>query len=532
MKTITRRSLRVSGRRSQISRDAGTYRGTLSQWRVPKNFHRDSVAHERVVIQDRASDLYVNDWAARSVVNTLVSNVIGTGLTPQSRLPWRLLGITREEAREISTQIEWLWYEWCENCHAKGKLSFSELQRMGFRSVLRDGEMLHVPVANATDTRRRFALTIQDVAPERLSTPADCLGSPYVRDGIEINDAGQPTYYYIATPSTTLDFVDMRTLTSSSYTRVPAWIAHRRGCFHLFLQEDEEQIRGVSVLSPAMKLFRHLTDAITHELYGQVAAASMPMVVETESPTVALPGYVETMTDRNGEKMYHQNVEAGTLLYLNENERIKSVESSRPSPNFLNFCELILRAVSASVDLPYEAVLKDFSKTNYSSARAALLEAWRVYMTYRDWFVGAYCKPIFSMVMEEAYLRGLLVLPQGSADFYENLKLWTNATWIGPARGYVDPVKEVNANILAHDAGFKTLTEIISEQGQDFEDVMDTREQEAERLQRLQKLTASSSVGSPVGDPVGSGSPSATPDAPDDDNNDDDTDDGEKEGKD
>lgn len=527
-KTLSRRSLRMSGRRSQISRDAGTYRGTLAQWRVPKNFHRDSVAHERVVIQDRSGDLYVNDWAARSAINALVNNVIGTGLKPQLRLPAELLGITKKEARFVSLKISWLWYEWCKYCHAKGKLSFSSLQRMAFRSILRDGEMLHVPVASATGTRRRFALTIQDIAPNRLSTPSNFVDSPYVRDGVEISDAGEAVAYYIATPSTTLDFVDMRTLSSDSYTRVPAWIAHRPSCFHLFLQEDEEQIRGISALSPAMKLFRHLTDSITYELYGQVAAASVPMVVETESPTVALPGYVETMTERNGEKVYHQNVEAGTLLYLNENERIKSVESSRPSPNFLNFCELILRAVSASVDLPYEAVLKDFSKTNYSSARAALLEAWRVYMVHRGWFEESYCQPIYAMVMEEAYLRGLLVLPQGSADFYENFHLWTNATWIGPARGYVDPVKEVNSNILAYEAGFKTWTEIVAEQGQDIEDVIETLLEEAEMKQRLQKITASSSVGAPVGETVGSGSALTTPD---EHNNDNDTDDEKTEGK-
>lgn len=113
--------------------------------------------------------------------------------------------------------------------------------------------------------------------------------------------------------------------------------------------------------------------------------------------------------------------------------------------------------------MPNEAVMKDFSKTNYSSARAALLEAWRVYLMYRSWFARLYCQPIFQMVMEEAWLRDFITLANGAQDFYAALPLWCNVTWIGPARGYVDPVKEANANILLNQPGLKTRKEILEE---------------------------------------------------------------------
>lgn len=38
-----------------------------------------------------------------------------------------------------------------------------------------------------------------------------------------------------------------------------------------------------------------------------------------------------------------------------------------------------MRHLSVGVNLPYERVYKDFSKTNYATARAALLEAWRTF---------------------------------------------------------------------------------------------------------------------------------------------------------
>ena len=476
------RSLFLGRRMAHVSHDSGSRRGTIAQWRVARTWSQDGENAERALTQGRAADLYVNDWAARSVINAISTNAIGTGLVPQVRLPWRRLGITREQAREMESHMEWLWAEWCATCHAQGRLQFGDLQLAGFRSVLKYGELLHLPVMRADDDLRRIALAIQDISPSRLSTPTDKSADLAIRDGVELAPSGEPLAYWIATPAQSLTPVDFSSLSSVDYTRVPAWIGHRPGAFHLYFNEHEEQVRGVSILSPGIKLFRHLSDAITHELFGQVTAASMPLVVERDEENAPLPDYVRQETTPEGEQVFYDQLEAGQMMYLNRGEHLKAVESSRPSPNFLSFCELVIRALSASADMPYEAVMKDFSKTNYSSARAALLEAWRVYLMYRSWFARGYCQPIFQMVMEEAYLRGLLATPAGAPGFYESMPLWCNATWIGPARGYVDPVKEANANIALNTAGLKTRKEILAEQGQDFEEVMDDLDEEAQRL--------------------------------------------------
>ena len=97
--------------------------------------------------------------------------------------------------------------------------------------------------------------------------------------------------------------------------------------------------------------------------------------------------------------------------------RVHHLETSSPSPNFEQFCRFVLRSMAASVDMPYEVIAKDFSQTNYSSARAAMLEAWKVFTLYRQWLVSHYCQPIFQMVIEEAWLRGKLQFPAKAPDF-------------------------------------------------------------------------------------------------------------------
>ena len=135
--------------------------------------------------------------------------------------------------------------------------------------------------------------------------------------------------------------------------------------------------------------------------------------------------------------------------------------------------------------IPYESLTKDFSKTNYSSMRAALNEAWKVYNFYRQWLARDYCQPIYEMVLEEAFLRGELELPPGAPDFYEARELWCNADWIGPARGFIDPVKEVSATVLALENRLMTYGEAWAQRGGDFEEGMETLLLEAGLLNRV-----------------------------------------------
>lgn len=172
-------------------------------------------------------------------------------------------------------------------------------------------------------------------------------------------------------------------------------------------------------------------------------------------------------------------------MYGNKGEKPEILESKRPSANFLNFCELVLRILASSLEIPYEVLTKDFSKTTYSSARAALLEVWRVYEVYRSFFRRHYCQPLWMMVQEEAYLRGYLKLPAGAPDFYEGMPFWCNTKWIGPARGYIDPIKEVTANIKAIDNGLMSRAEAIAERGGDVDETFEQLAREQRKREEL-----------------------------------------------
>ncbi len=92
----------------RASLEAGSLRGSLKNW-VPQQTHlRSQQAFERDLAIARIDDLYGNDGVAKSGVNAIATNVIGCGLTPQSIIPAKQLGLEPEAVIEIQDQMEWL----------------------------------------------------------------------------------------------------------------------------------------------------------------------------------------------------------------------------------------------------------------------------------------------------------------------------------------------------------------------------------------------------------------------------------------
>ena len=502
----TSRPVNVGRRPASASRDAGALRGPSAGWRGPQIGSDAQAVTERIRAQRRIADLAANDWQAASILSTFAQNVIGTGLTPVASIPGARLGLTPGQAQELGRQMEWLWYGWARTADLRGVLSFGELQALGLRTLLAQGEMVHIPVMRDEAQRKadgaQFGLAIQAVAPSRLRTPSGMECDPAVVDGIRVNAHGRPLEYYIAAPEEVGGARLQDTESATAYSTVPARVGHRPGMLHLFPVLEDEQYRGISIFANSCQLFRQLDDAIAFELTAQNVAAQFPVFIK-RNPVQAMPAGVYAPGDANlntGEPNYYQDLLGPQIMYGNEGEEPQVLKNERPSTNFLNFVNLLQNALAASVGLPAIAVSKDFSQTNYSSSRAAMNEAWRTFKWFRRFLSERYCQPVWEMLLEEAWLRGMLELPAGAPGFYEARELWCSCEWVGPARGYMDPVKEVEADVLAVQNHLASRHEVLAQNGRDFDDLLPIlREEQAAMAQLSSSVPASAPASAPAG---------------------------------
>jgi capsid protein len=82
------------------------------------------------------------------------------------------------------------------------------------------------------------------------------------------------------------------------------------------------------------------------------------------------------------------------------------------------------------------------------------------------------------MLQEEAWLKGEISLP----DFYTNMHALTHADWRGSPKGDIEPVKAIQADVLAIRNNIKTRAESIAERGGDLRSTMEQLEEEQEMM--------------------------------------------------
>jgi capsid protein len=89
--------------------------------------------------------------------------------------------------------------------------------------------------------------------------------------------------------------------------------------------------------------------------------------------------------------------------------------------------------------------------------------------------------PIYAAFIEESFDVDALPLPAGAPDFMSARAAYTRAWWIGPGRGYVDPLKERQGQALGVETGLSTLEEETAQaSGTDWRDNVDQRAIEVE----------------------------------------------------
>ena len=178
-------------------------------------------------LRDRSRDLIRNAPLAAGAVNTVVTNVVGTGLMVQSRIDRDVLkgvlGETEDEfdAFERAAEREFrLWAE-SQNCDASRTQNFMGLQDLALRSTLESGDVF---VLKTFIERPGWPLatTLQLIEADRICNPDGKTDTPYLSGGVEIDTYGAPIAYHVlkAHPDDVIDKRSRESLRVTAYGRI------------------------------------------------------------------------------------------------------------------------------------------------------------------------------------------------------------------------------------------------------------------------------------------------------------------------
>lgn len=456
----------------------------LASWQPSIGSADADLLPELQTLVTRSRDLARNHGIAAGAVQTLTDNVVGVGLRLSSTPDYRALGRTKDWAEEWSQQVESAWRSWAEttSCDATNSLTFAGMTQQVFRAAILNGDALALPLW-LPSTERPYATAIQLIEADRLSNPQYGLDAEKLRGGIEIDEYGAPVAYWIRKTHPG-DFYITGLASVGEWERIPAFTPWgRRRVIHLHDKERTGQSRGKPLVSAVLQQFKMLDHYQRTELQAAVVNAMVAAVIETPLDGQAVAEMMggdanSYLTTKN---QYQVKLQGGAVVPLYPGDKLTPFMPARPSSQYAAFVETVLRHIGTALGLPYELLLKDFSKTNYSSARAALLEAWRFFRSRRQWLATYWASPVYELWLEEAVASVRIDAP----DFYANRYAYARSKWIGPGRGWVDPVKEAQAAEIRMNASISTLEDECAEQGLDWEEVLEQRARERSRQKEL-----------------------------------------------
>lgn len=426
----------------------------------------DALKYDRQTMLDRHHELDRNHPIVSGILNDNCMNIVGAGLSFQSRIDADFLGLTDEQAEALETNIEREWRLFSESpdCDLARINNFADMQELALRQVFAC-EAFGV-LSFKERPGNPYALKIQLVEPERVcneSNKADgnLEGGNRLYEGIETDKDGAPVRYHICS-----DFPTRSNRTTLTWTKIPAFAANTglRNVLHVYKQRRPGQSRGVPYLSAVVEPLHSLGKYSKAELDAAVISSFFSVFLRSELPETALERYAEQKITSgaaaNGSTT-DIKLAPGAIIGLDPTDRIEFANPTRPNGNYSPFVEEIMGQIGMALGVPKEVMRKYYS-SSYSAAYASINDAWRFYKTYRTWFVRSFCQPIFNTFMYEAVARGRISAP-GFFDDPLIRAAYCAGEWVGPTKSHLNPVDEANAIKIRTETGVTTLAHETAE---------------------------------------------------------------------
>lgn len=403
---------------------------------------------DRDTLRARARWLYANNPIVSNIDETIINNSIGNGIRFQSN--------TGIEA--VDNELESLWKDFTdkENFDVTGRLHAHDFQRTMLGQRMTDGEIL---IQKVISKNKFFPLSLQAIEVDNLDKNILLTNSNGRNvDGIELNRYGKPISYL---------FNDK--LSNKRYS------VKAKNIINFYKSENRfSQYRGVSDYKQIITSLKDFAGFNEATIKSARARANIGYVVESDG--VNTRQHVSNSYDEQLDMINGVFVE-----YLNKGEKLKVIDPTSSGTGYKDFVDFTVRMIATGRKVSYELAFKDFTKTNFSSARASLIQDHKLFSQNQEHMTTYFLNPIFETFVMSMMMSGnIKSIPQ--LDFWKNKQRYIKPLWITPERTWIDPFKEINAVAKEIELGITTLSEVSKSKGKDFEEIVQQRVREREVL--------------------------------------------------
>ena len=389
-------------------------------WNVNTDFETIATP-ERNILRARARWLSANNPIMDNIDNAIINNCIGTGITLQSR--------TGND--KFNKQVETEFKKWATDksqCDVAGRFTFYDLQRLILKSRMVDGEIFIYK--KITESGLQLQLI-----------EADALDVSRMDGGIELDSVGRPVKYHF------LDYNNKQFSIDAEHI------------INYFMATRATQVRGVTEYTQAILDLKNFSAFQSASIEAARARANIAYAVKQN-------GQIDPLGVDINNRI--QTINGVSVLYLNHGDDISKLDPDSVATDYVQFSENTIRLIATARKVSYELAFKDYSKVNFASSRASLLQDYKRFDLEQQHLENYILNDIFKTWLQLAVLSGKI----NQQGVFRNPDKWIKPKWIMPKRDLVDPLKEITALEKKIKLNITTETDVANADGEDYEDLL------------------------------------------------------------
>jgi lambda family phage portal protein len=422
--------------------------------------HIDVSGADRERLMKLSRWLYNNAPFLRGLVNEKARYSVGSGIRPQAR--------SGDETWDAAAET--FFEQWSRVADVQGRYTWREMQRIASIAIDRDGEVFFRATAQTTGYPALQLILAHRIGDARSSiyepsNPAAREGGQNIIDGVVVNGQLRPIFYRHLLG----DGVDP----SATFEDIPA-----QQLIHVGEATQGDEVRYVTPLAPSINHLRDVGDAVSFEKMAIKISSYIALAIKSSNPQGA-DFFGEATQSVNATDNSEITVESlgnagGAIPRLGMGEDLISWTSNRPSQNFREFCDVLLREVCLNLGVPWEFAARP-AEAGGAALRAVLVRAQRTFEQRQALLIDRLCSRVWAHVITIGMQQGLI----------EQNDNWWKVEWQRPAAASVDYGREAAANLNDVRSGLRTYSEDYSERGLEWKDQLRQRATEAKYLADL-----------------------------------------------
>lgn len=410
-------------------------------------------------LRARSRDLTRNTWWGNRIKSVVVAHSVGVGIMPKPNTG----------SKALDKKAKAAWKKWIKHCDREGQLDLNGMMALAAGCIVESGEVLArmVPVSLASVDRGVVPLEVQLLEPDHLDASRDRImmverkpplamntEGVVVDQGIEYSLNGKRKAYWIYPVHPGARGLVM----PSASVRVLA-----RDMLHVYRKDRIGQGRGVPWVAPVMLKGRDAADLEEAVVVKARIEACLAAFIKTNDTSRTLGQKVQTEHRADGTTRRIETMTPGMIAYLDQGEELQTVSPSS-SVQFESVLKATWMTIAAGAGITYDQLTGDLTRANFSSLRAGKIEFRRLIEQFQ-WhtLVAMFLEPLWDRWVDAAMDAG--ILPRRAEGY--------PVEWIMPANEPIDPMKDMQADILAVRSGRMTWPQFVAMWGIDPDTQLD-----------------------------------------------------------